>query len=128
MKIIDFLKAILPFWLTMLVLTILFYFYGAEYTVIIKIILRILSYVLLPLFVGFFVVRSGGGVKFAIIGGVSISSAMILAVAIGDLIASSDFSTLYVFFVATLVYAVAPQAIFGALGGFVARRIFVKGT
>jgi hypothetical protein len=123
-----FVKALLPIWLTEVVLTGLLHAFGPEEVTIVSTALMVVSIVLLPFIAGFRVVRSGGGVGLAILGGVSISVVSILTVGVSYLISSSDFMAFVGYIIATLMFSVIPQVISGSVGGLVARKTYAKAT
>jgi len=88
----------------------------------------VISSVLLPFIAGFFIVSYGGGIGLSILGGISISAATILVVVISYLIISAGFTAFFGFILATLMFSVAPQAFFGAMGGLVGRKVYAKAT
>ena len=123
-----FVKALLPIWLTEIVLIGLLHAFGSEEVTIVSTALMVVSVVLLPFIAGFRVVRSGGGFGLAILGAVSISVVSILTVGVSYLISSSGFMAFGGYIIATLMFSVIPQVIFGSVGGLVARKTYAKAT
>ena len=124
----SFIKALLPIWIAEVVIVGLYHVFGAEEVTVLSIVLTVVSCVLLPLIAGLRVVHLGGGIGTAILGGVSISVVSILAVGVSFFIQSAGFLAIVGYIIATLMYVVLPQAVFGSIGGFLARKIYAKTT
>ena len=117
-----FLQALMPIWLIELVLTALHLAFGSEQLTFINISLFAISAVLLPFVAGLRVVRTKGNIGFAILGAASISFVTLLTVALGNIFVGWNLEAFLGFVIATLMFAVVPQAIFGSAGGYFARK------
>ena len=118
----TFVQAMLPIWLIELFLTGLYFMFGSEQVTFISIFLFAISAALLPFVAGVRVVHTNGSISFAILGAVSISFITLLAAALENIFVSSNLEAFLGFVVATLMFAVVPQAIFGSVGGYFARK------
>ena len=123
-----FVKALLPIWLAEFVITGLLHAFGPEEVTTVSTALMVVSIVLLPFIAGLRVVRSGGGIGMAILGAVSISVVSILTVGVSYLISSTGLTAFGGYIIATLMFSVVPQVIFGFVGGLVARKTYAKAT
>lgn len=87
------------------------------------------SVVVLPFVAGVRAVRSGGGLRFASLCGLSVSLASLLFVAVAYLFQSGPWGEPFLgFVIATVLFALAPQALFGLVGGWVVRAKFASST
>lgn len=84
------------------------------------------SIALLPFIAGFFLVRSGGGIGLAMAGAASISLANLLTVGPGHLTTTAGLLAFGGFVIDVLMFSAVPQAVCGAIGGFIARMIYSK--
>ncbi len=118
----TFLQALLPIWLIELVLCGFYLAFGSEQVTFISITLFVISSVLLPFLAGLRVVKTKGNIGFAILGAVSISFVTLFTVALNNIFVGSNLEAFLGFVIATLIFAVVPQAIFGSVGGYFARK------
>ena len=123
-----FIKALLPIWLSEVALTGLYHVFGPEEVTTISIILVVVSIVLLPFIAGLRVVRYGSGIGLAVLGAVSISVVTILVVGVSYIVTSAGLMAFSGAIIATLMFSVVPQVIFGSFGGLVARKVYAKST
>ena len=124
----TFIKVIWPIWAIELVLGGLYHAFGPEEVTTLSNVLMFVSSVLLPFIAGLLIVRAGGNIGLAVFGGVSISAASIIVVAVSYLVTSAGFMEFFGFFIATLMFSVVPKALFGAVGGVVGRKVYAKTT
>jgi hypothetical protein len=128
MKKQEFINALMPIWIVQIVLDSFQQIFGtAEITGFTYIILA-LSYVVLPIFVGTRVVRNGGTVKMAIAGALSISLVSIIIVAISFLLKNTDAQAIFGYVLATIMFAILPQILFGCIGYFFGKKLYVNPT
>ena len=80
----------------------------------------------LPFLAGLFIVRAGGKMRLAVLGGVSISAVSIFVVAISYAVTSAGLMASMGFIIATFMFAIIPQAISGALGGLVGKKVYTN--
>lgn len=83
----------------------------------------------LPLVAGVRAVRFSGGLRFAALCGLSVSLASLLFVAVAYLFQPGPWGEPFLgFVIATVLFALAPQALFGLVGGWVVRAKFASST
>ncbi len=123
-----FIQVIWPIWVVELTLGGLHHIFGSEEVTTLSNILMFVSSMLLPFIAGLLIVRAGGNIGLGVLGGISISAASILTVAVSYLIISAGFMAFFGFIIATVMFSVMPQALFGAVGGLVSRKVYAKPT
>jgi hypothetical protein len=124
MNIANFFKVLWPIWTIELLLSGIYLLWGPEEVTALSNSLYAISTMALPLLAGLFIVRAGGGIGLAILGGTSISLVSVFAVAVHYFVVSAGFSAFLGFVFATLIFSVGIQAIFGAFGGLLGRKVF----
>ena len=82
----------------------------------------LLSALVLPWVAGYRIANRGGSRKLSAFGGASISVASVVVVAIAYALSGAPVEALLGFVLATLMFAVVPQLLFGVLGHWSATR------
>ena len=119
----DFVKALWPIWTIELVITGLHQTFGPTEATTWSTMSFLLSVIVLPVIAGIRVASAGGTIGISVLGGISIAAASIVAVAVGYMMEGVGLEAFGGFALATAMYSVLPQALFGSVGGLIGKRV-----
>lgn len=123
-----FINALLPVWIIQFVLDAIQQLMGTEEITFYTNSMLVLSYLVLPIVAGTRVVRGGGTIGMTIVGALSISLVSVFVVGISFIIKKAGIEAIIGYIVATIMFAVVPQTVFGAIGGYIGKILYAKST
>jgi lipopolysaccharide export LptBFGC system permease protein LptF len=124
----SFINALMPIWIIQIVLDTVQQSIGTDEITFYTNFMLILSNLVLPIVAGACVVRRGGSIGMAIAGALSISLVSIFIVAIGFTLKSAGIEAIAGYIIATIMFAVVPQIVFGVIGGYLGKKLYAKST
>jgi hypothetical protein len=124
----SFIQALLPLWAVEVVSSLSSPYWGAMESSLVSLFALALSVAVLPFLAGLRLSKVGGSMPFALLGGLSISAASLVAMAVIFLPQESGSTALLGYVFATSVFFLVPQAIVSAAGNFMGRKYYAAAT
>jgi hypothetical protein len=118
----HYIYALLPIWFATFVICLFFAFSDGSITLI-KTILNISIYTVLPLIAGYQIVKINNSLLIACAAAMSVSLIEMVTSSVAYLIQAAPWLAYLGLFFSILFFQLIPQVIFGSLGGLLSRRL-----